>query len=99
MNANSGGFDPNPWVAWWPWRWLFRAAVVAYALVALPAHAVTTKTYCIGDSFQLADVLLNGNETASVNLDIRLRQGTYTIGTTTATPKKTQRRFSELKFR
>jgi trimeric autotransporter adhesin len=47
------------------------------------AHAATSKTYCVGDSFQLADVLATGNESPSVNLDIRIRQGTYNIGTTT----------------
>ena len=46
------------------------------------AHAATSKTYCIGDSFQLADVLATGNDSPSVNLDIRIRQGTYDIGTT-----------------
>ena len=38
--------------------------------------------YCIGDSFQLGDVLSTGNESASVSLDIRIQQGTYSIGTT-----------------
>jgi len=49
---------------------------------AVTAHAVTVKVYCIGDSFQLGDVLSTGNESASVSLDIRIQQGTYSIGTT-----------------
>ena len=68
-----------------PPRRLMRSAVAALALYAGVLHgaqAVTTKVYCIGDSFQLGDVLATGNEGYSTNLDIRLRQGTYTIGST-----------------
>ncbi len=53
-----------------------------FTVAPMTAYAVTSKIYCIGDSFQLGDVLTTGNEGQSVNLDIRLRQGTYTIGTT-----------------
>jgi hypothetical protein len=56
--------------------------VLMLTAAPMTAYAVTSKIYCIGDSFQLADVLATGNEGQSVNLDIRLRQGTYTIGTT-----------------
>ncbi|HSE11596.1 MAG TPA: right-handed parallel beta-helix repeat-containing protein [Rudaea sp.] len=63
---------------------LVRTALCAIVLgtAATRAGATTVKTYCVGDSSQLADVLSSGNETASVDLDIRIRQGTYTIGTT-----------------
>ena len=65
------------------WRGLGRALLVVAWLSVLPtfAHAVTSKTYCLGDSANLEDTLATADEGQSVYLDIRVRQGTYYINT------------------
>jgi trimeric autotransporter adhesin len=56
-------------------------ALAAWLLASGKAHAATesTEIRCVSDSAQLADALLDGNQSPNVNVAIRLRQGTYTI--------------------
>jgi hypothetical protein len=58
-----------------------RALLLVVSLAAAPtfAHAVSSKTYCLGDSVNLEDTLATADEGQSVSLDIRVRQGTYFI--------------------
>jgi len=81
-NARSAG--QNAVAATIQSRRLFvRAVLLLASLVVLPtfAHAVSSKTYCLGDSINLEDTLATADEGQSVSLDIRVRQGTYSINT------------------
>ena len=62
-------------------RGFVRALLLVVSLAAAPtfAHAVSSKTYCLGDSVNLEDTLATADEGQSVSLDIRVRQGTYFI--------------------
>jgi hypothetical protein len=57
-------------------------AVAAWLLVAGKAHAEaeSTEIRCVGDSAELAAALLDNTQSPNVNIAIRVRQGTYTVG-------------------
>jgi hypothetical protein len=59
--------------------WLVLGAMLAAG--ARNAHA-TAETFCVGSSFALGSALVTTDEGQSVDLDIRIRQGTYSITTT-----------------
>jgi hypothetical protein len=61
-------------------------AVLAWLFVAQNAYAATdsTEIRCVGTSTELADAL-GGNSFPSVNVAIRVRQGTYAIGAVNST--------------
>ena len=68
--------------------WLVLGAMLAAG--ARNAHA-TAETFCVGSSFALGSALITSDEGQSVDLDIRIRQGTYSITTTeTASPRTSQ---------
>ncbi len=59
--------------------WLVLGAILAAS--ARNAHA-TAEILCVGSSFALGSALVTSDEGQSVDLDIRIRHGTYSITTT-----------------
>jgi trimeric autotransporter adhesin len=61
-------------------------ALLAWLLIAGKAHAATesTEIRCVSNSMELADAL-GGSQSPNINVAIRVRQGTYTLGAVNAT--------------
>ena len=78
------GSRRSPWSHGGFPRVCFALGALALGAAARQAQATTAQTYCVSDSAQLAQVLATANDavTGSMTLDIRIRQGSYAIGTT-----------------
>jgi hypothetical protein len=68
--------------ATWRFAYLLGWLVLGAMLAAGRGAHATAETFCVGSSFALGSALVTTDEGQSVDLDIRIRQGTYSITST-----------------